>query len=702
VARTQPNMPLTVEAQQPVTGEPVVLHEFLERSALQWPDSVALDIPPAPGRADRTTMTYRELAHRSDRVAAAVTDWLDADQGGAIAAILLPRTTAQLYVAQLGVLKAGAAHLCVDPGFSDGQIRHLLSDSDPDVVLTDRSGAELVRRLGYLGPVIRLDRPRGLLTAPSGGPDAHLTRSPERIAYVIYTSGSAGPPRGVLIRHRSAANLIAADLVEFGIGPGDRVAQGSSAACDSSVEEVWMALSAGATVVVMDDATTRSGPDLIGWLREERITVLCPPPTLLRATGCDDPRAALPDLRLVYVGGEVLPEDVAERWAPGRRMVNRYGPVECTVTCLRSDVVPGHRIAIGLPVPGARAWVLDSDLEPVPDGVPGELCVTGIGLAAGYVNQSDGSSTRFHHHPTLGRLYRTGDLAHIDADGAVIYRGRIDSDVKLRGYHVELEAVEACLMRSAGVREAACRVQGDGLTQSLAAHIVPTDPDRPPSFGSLRAALQQRLPAHMVPSLFGLLDRLPRSAGGKVCRADLPTVLARSAARRARVTAPVDPTQQTIAEAVEAVLPPGAVVSIDDDFFDDLGGSSLEAAMVVTRLRAIATTSSITVSDLYRARTVEALARLVGPDPSRPTTPTTPTAPTATPSHGQRGLRRMVWGTIAAIVLAALTGAALLPMYLGRIQCLRRIRRAMSGGVARHQVGLQHDRPARLPGDAGQ
>jgi amino acid adenylation domain-containing protein len=314
-----------------------------------------------------------------------------------------------------------------------------------------------------------------------------------------------------MIGHRGIANLIESDIWQFGLGPGDRVAQGSSAAYDSSVEEVWLAWASGATVVVMDDDTARLGPDLVPWLRQEKITVLCPPPTLLRASGCRDPQTELPDLRLLYVGGEALTEDVAQLWAPGRRMVNGYGPTECTVTCLRSDVVAGQPITVGRPVPGMRAWVLDEDLMPVPDGEPGELCMTGAGLALGYLNQPELTAAKFPDLPLLGRVYRTGDLVHAGPDGTLFYHGRIDSQVKLRGYRIELEAVEACLARCDGVREAACRVQGEGAAQALVAFVVASDPGRPPDPDELKARLAQSLPGYMVPSMFGTIAELPRA-----------------------------------------------------------------------------------------------------------------------------------------------------------------------------------------------
>ncbi|WIY00898.1 amino acid adenylation domain-containing protein [Amycolatopsis mongoliensis] len=577
---------------------PVLLHHFFEQSARRTPDAIAVDVPPS-GERPRRTVTYRDLYRRSAVAARAVQH---AVRRPGIVAILLSRTTEDLYLAQLGVLRAGSAYVCLDPSFPDEQLAHILGDAAPALLVTDRAGQERAVRAGYTGAVHRVDGPAEPAARPGIAPGV-----PPGLAYVIYTSGTTGKPKGVLVGHQGVVNLIRSDVGEFGLGPGDRVAQGSSPAYDSSVEEAWMAWACGATVVVMDDETARLGPDLVPWLRRERITVLCPPPTLLRATACEDPRRELPELRLLYVGGEALPGDVAERWAPGRRMVNGYGPTECTVTCLRADVEPGKPVAIGKPVPGMRAWVLDERLEPVKPGEKGELCMSGTGLALGYHNKPELTDEKFPRHPRLGRLYRTGDLVHAEADGTLFYHGRIDSQVKLRGYRIELEAIEASLARFPGVREAACRVQGEGAGQVIAAHLVPDG--ALPDATVLKEHLRKALPAYMVPAVFGEAETLPRSAGGKLRRNDLPAL---ATGRRHAAETTGTETEEFIAAALRAVFETDDI-GIDDDFFDDLGGSSLQAAMLISKLRVNPLTEAIAVRDVYRARTVSGLAKLAAP-----------------------------------------------------------------------------------------
>jgi non-ribosomal peptide synthetase-like protein len=479
-----------------------------------------------------------------------------------------------------------------------------------------------------------------------GSPD------PSRLAYIIYTSGTTGRPKGVMIEHRSITNLVCADRKEFRLTPDDRVGQSSSAAYDSSLEETWLAWAAGAAVVVLDDETSRLGPDLIAWLRRERISVLCPPPTLLRATGCDRPDLELPDLRLLYVGGEALPQDVADRWALGRRLVNGYGPTEVTVTSVRADVRPGEPVSIGVPVEGLRAWVLDDALTEVPDGGQGELCLGGVGLARGYRHQPELTAARFPVHPRLGRIYRTGDLAHRAPNGELFCHGRIDSQVKLRGYRVELEAVEAKLLECHGVREAACRVQGEGPQQQLVAFVVPVDAGAPPAFAALSAALRSTLPAYMVPSRFALIAELPRTVGSKLNRSALPVLGPSDRTPSRAVSAPRSPLEIRVTSALAHTLGLPDPVSIDDDFFVDLGGDSLRAAMLISSLRDDPVTAALTVRDVYEARTAAALAKRAEASPAAAPPDAAP------PAAARAGARPLLATIIQGVWLLCLLQAA--------------------------------------------
>jgi non-ribosomal peptide synthetase-like protein len=591
-------------------GDSTLLHHFFERAVRKWPGEPALDVPPGSERTERRIVSYEELDRQSHVLANRLASFVT---GECVVAILLPRTDEYLLVSQLAVLRSGAAYTCIDPAFPDEQVRDILADAQAVVLLTDEEGASRAINCGY-DPANVFDVSRDIALPVAHMDPSQVTPRPEwltenSLAYVIYTSGTTGRPKGVMIEHRSIANLVASDIPEFNLKPGDRVAQSSSSAYDSSIEETWLALAAGATVVILDDETARLGPDLVEWLRRERITVLCPPPTLLRTLSCENPETDLPELSLLYVGGEALTSDVADRWAKDRRLVNGYGPTECTVTCVRATITPGEQITIGWPIRGLQAWVLSESLEEVEDGVKGELCIGGIGLARGYRNRPELNESKFPTHPQLGRIYRTGDLVHRGPDGPFIYHGRIDSQVKLRGYRVELEAIEARLAECEGVREAACKVQQDGAQQTLAAFVVPEDDQarQALSYDNLKASLRRVLPTYMVPTRFATLSELPTTIAGKLDRLRLPTIDGQWRNNGNASVSPRNQVESRIDAALRDVLRIDNI-SVHDDFFNDLGGDSLHAAELISVLRDDRATASITVRDLYEARTVEALA----------------------------------------------------------------------------------------------
>ncbi|MGN6819961.1 MAG: amino acid adenylation domain-containing protein [Sphingomonas sp.] len=582
-----------------------LLHALLDAPAILHADRAAIDVPPGRGRAERQILTYRELAEQSDRLARHLAPLV---AGEAIIGLLLPRTSPLLYVAQIAVLKAGAAFTCLDPSFPDNRMREIVEDAEPVALLTDGEG--MARLAPLVGDAAPLFETAALLASEPPSAALPAASASDRLAYVIYTSGTTGRPKGVMIEHRNVANLIASDLTEFALGPADRVIQGSSAAYDSSLEETWLAFASGAALVVMDDAAARLGPDIVRWLRDERATVFCPPPTLLRSSGCSEPATALPDLKLLYVGGEALPRDIADLWSQGRRLVNGYGPTECAVTCLRGDIAAGLPITIGRPIPGMAAWALDEDLQPVADGERGELCIGGAGVARGYRHRPELTAEKFVEHPELGRIYRTGDLVHREADGDFFYHGRIDAQVKLRGYRVELAEIEARLAALPGVRAAGCRVQDDRGAQELIAYIVPEDPAVPPHAEELKAQLATTLPRYMVPRDIATIAEIPITVGGKINRAALPTMHFSAEPDPGTMIPPESDLERLLADGMADILKRPGGVSVEADFFEDLGGDSLSAAMLVTLLRDHHHTEWITVSDIYDARTVRGLAKL--------------------------------------------------------------------------------------------
>src|SRR4051794_20138439 len=339
---------------------PRFLHEVFENTVRRLPGQAAVEVP-AAGDLPRRRLTYAEIDELANDLAARLAPFVKRES---VVAILLPRRDHRVYVAQLAVLKAGGAYTCVEPGSPVEQARFILEDSGAvAAVVCDETlglleplgfpaeGAVMVCAgpLGWRGPLgspaegaVMVDPPAGRpMSAPPARP-AWL--DPRTLCYVIYTSGTTGKPKGVMVEHHSVVNLVLSDLERFGLGVEDRVGQNSTVVYDSSVEEIWLAFACGATLVVMNDDVVRLGPALAPWLREERITVFCPPPTLLRMCTCDDPERELPALRLLYLGGEALTADLVDRWAPGRWLENGYGPTECTVTVTRTRVFAGEPV----------------------------------------------------------------------------------------------------------------------------------------------------------------------------------------------------------------------------------------------------------------------------------------------------------------------------------------------------------------------
>ncbi len=446
----------------------------------------------------------------------------------------------------------------------------------------------------------------------------------DHLAYVLYTSGSTGTPKGVLVTHRGLAALARAFRGISGIGPADRVLQFASLSFDASVREIFMTLTAGASLVV------RSGPveDAAAFLRRCHrlgLTVAGMPTAywhLLAAVleaGEVEPPAGL---RLVTAGGErALPE----RWAawgrgPGRRprLLNCYGPTETTIVATVQEhpggaVSTGREVPIGRPLPGWRTYVVDGDLQPLPVGAAGELLVGGVGVSRGYLGRPDLTAERFvpdpFGNPTEGlggRLYRTGDRARWRPDGALEYLGRIDMQVKVRGFRIELGEVEAVLAAHPGVRAAAAATRADAFGNLRLVAFVVWRAGGEDAAG-LHASLARRLPAWMIPSEIFPLPALPVTAAGKLDRRALERLAPPVGAAR-EIRPPSNPVEEGLA-AIWSELLGVAPVGLDDDFFV-LGGHSLLATQLVSRVRRRFGVD-LPLHSLFELRTLEEQAREV-------------------------------------------------------------------------------------------
>ncbi|MEU0251791.1 Pls/PosA family non-ribosomal peptide synthetase [Streptomyces sp. NPDC006184] len=585
----------------PAVGAATGLDRFYEDACDRAPRAVALE-------CGARRLTYAELDARANQLAHRLRR-LGVGPDSRVA-LLLPRSV-EMYAGLLGVCKAGAAFVPVDPAAPADRVAFIVGDAGVDAVLTlSARAADAVRAIpdGDCA-VIEMDREAQSLAAlPTTRPRVTTADGTDPLGYVMYTSGSSGRPKGVEIARSSVANFVRVVSPVYGIRPSDRVYQGMTISFDFSIEEIWPTWAAGATLVAGPAGPSRLGDELADFLDRHGVTALYCVPTLLATIARD-----LPRLRRVFVGGEACPAALVERWCvSGRRILNTYGPTEATVTATVQELRPGRPVTIGRPLPTYTAVLLDERREPVPPGTVGEICLGGPGLARGYVGRPDLTADRFVRHPLApgdGRLYRTGDLGRMTPEGEIEYLGRADAEVKIRGYRVSLEEVESVLMEEPGVVQAAVALlpRGDVGEQVLAGYVV-----RAADSGSddaltarLHDRVQRSLPSYMVPATLDFLDRLPVAPSGKTDRARLP----RPSGRRLAASGPVAPVRDAREAHVRdawarALGVPPHEVSAEADFFTELGGHSLLAAHAVSLLREQDGGTGPTLRDLYENPTV--------------------------------------------------------------------------------------------------
>ncbi|MFJ5262396.1 amino acid adenylation domain-containing protein [Streptomyces sp. NPDC088387] len=544
-------------------------------------------------------LTYAELDVRAAALAARLRARGTAP--GTFVAVAVPRS-AELMVALLGVLKSGAAYLPVDLDYPADRVTHMLADSGARTVVTlSASAGRLPESPGT--DVLLLDAEDNGPAASTHSGDAVAAR-PDDPAYLIYTSGSTGRPKGVIVTHRAIVNRLAWMQGAYELRADDRVLQKTPSSFDVSVWEFFWPLMEGAAVVLARPDGHRDPAYLAALVNEQHITTMHFVPSMLEAFLQSDEVTADPawarSLRRVFSSGEALPAAAASRWREltGVPLHNLYGPTEAAVdvTYHPSGDDEGTVVPIGRPVWNTGLRVLDSCLRPVPDGVPGELYLTGVQLARGYHARAALTAERFTadpYGPPGSRMYRTGDLVRRRADGVVEYLGRTDRQVKLRGNRIEPGEIEAALAALPEVAQAAVTVRDD----TLVAYVVLSTPAE---VTDLRDALGERLPASMVPSAWVVLDALPLTPSGKLDRGALPAPQAVRAAART----PRTPREQLLTEIFTAVLKLPDV-GVDDDFFL-LGGDSISSIAVSSRARRAGL--GIDPRDVFEHRTPAALA----------------------------------------------------------------------------------------------
>jgi non-ribosomal peptide synthetase-like protein len=590
------------------------LDDLFEQRCDELADHLAVE-------TENETLTFRQLDERANQLARHLR--AQGIQAGARIGLMFDKTP-DSYVALLGVLKAHAAYVPFDASFPTDRIEFIMADAEVKTVLSMSTFQEKLSEFSV--PVICLDSAAAEIGAQSGERLSAEEKGDDSdpLAYLIYTSGTTGKPKGVIIDHGSICNFVRVAAEVYGYAAGDRVYQGMTIAFDFSVEELWVPLLAGATLIPAKPGVTLVGDDLADYLASRKVTGLACVPTLLATI-----ERELPDLRLLLVSGEACPQDLVERWhSPTRTILNAYGPTEATVTATLTELIPDKAVTIGGPLPTYTIVVLEEDAaKQVPEGGMGEICIAGIGLARGYLNREDLTAEKFipdfldiENNPSR-RIYRTGDLGCINDAGEVEFHGRIDTQVKIRGYRIELGEIEALLLESPDIVQAVVDTwePEPGAVELVAYYTLAQDVENF-DVPATAARLKERLPSYMVPAYFEQLEMIPMTPSHKADRKNLPAPTgARVSVGSGEYTAPRDEAEQMLADALAAVLNVERV-SVEDDFFKDLGAHSLLMARFCSDVRK-SQGADLAMRDIYLNPTVAKLAEHLANAPQEASVP---------------------------------------------------------------------------------
>ena len=582
-------------------SEDVSIAQVLESQAENRPDALAVVF-------DDQQLTYSELNRRSNQLARHLRSL--GVKPEVLVGLCIERSV-EMIIALFGILKAGGAYVPLDPTYPEARLAFMMADASVSVLVTStRSAAALPKTAAA---TVCLDTDWAEVIAGDGA-DLSGGASSDNLAYVIYTSGSTGQPKGTMIKHAGLSNMTTALASVFDFRPDSNVLQFSSLSFDASVLEIFGAIRAGACLHLLTQDASLPGSTLRGLLRDRAITCIVISPSVLARL----PSEPLPDLATLIVAGEACTADLVTRWAPGRRFFNAYGPTEGTVCATLTPCSEDTaQITIGRPIANTQIYLLNSDLQPVPIGVPGEMFIGGIGLARGYLNRPALTAKQFipdaFSKRPGARLYRTGDLARYLPDGNLDYLGRVDHQVKVRGYRIELGEIEAVLSQHPAVRQSAVLAKPDANGNNrLVAYVVPKAAPVPTA--DLRAVLKEHVPGYMVPAIFVWREALPLTPNGKVDHRALPPPDELRLESTEPYVAPQTMGERTIVGIWRDVLAVDKV-GTHDNFFD-LGGHSLLLVQVQGKLQE-AFDRDVSLIDMIRYPTVSALARYLGGPPER-------------------------------------------------------------------------------------
>jgi non-ribosomal peptide synthetase-like protein len=579
----------------PEISDPACLHTFFEDTVATYPENCAL-------RCRGIETSYRIFNEKADSLAFFLQ--LKNVKRGDHVAILLPRSE-EIFVAIVGILKAGAAYVPIDPRSPEDRIKFILGDSQSVLVVTDST---LYNQNNLTTEQVLIEEFPRIFSTYKGIAAADCGSTPDDTAYIIYTSGTTGKPKGVVIPHCSVSNLIRAEHYLFKVNSTDKVYQGFSVSFDASVEEMWLAWYSGALLVAATKSEALSGPDLANFLKKEEVTVFSTVPTQISMM-----HTPVESVRVLILGGEECHLKSIEPWLDSKREVfNTYGPTEATVIATSGLCKKDAKPSIGKPIPNYAIYILDKNLQLVPPGLPGELCIGGHCLAKEYLRRKDLTEQKFVRSPFIvgnnfpDRLYRSGDRARFRSDGTIEFGGRIDNQVKLRGQRIELGEIEATIIKATNACQVAVAVITNAQQiQSLVAYVVP-QPDTSFDEKSVRKVLQNFLPSYMVPNQFLLFNELPQLQSGKIDRKKLPLLYDGKSVKSNEIIAPRTTAETLILDVWKKYFNKKDI-SVIDDFFD-IGGHSLLAATIISELRMQPGLQDVPLQYIYQYRTIEALA----------------------------------------------------------------------------------------------
>jgi len=586
----------------------------LELSSL--PSLVAMratETPDAPALiAGGEVMSYEQLNDRANQLAHYLielgvgADRSVTDEPKDIVGLCLDRSVTGV-VCALAILKAGAAYLPLDPAYPAERLAFMLNDAHPRVLITTAATAAQLPAGPWRVVAVDVDETE-INRQSTESPDSRITN--QDLAYVIYTSGSTGKPKGVEITHGSLINLVLWHQQEFAIAAKDRASLLAGVGFDAAVWETWPYLSVGASLHLPAESTRLSPQALRDWLVSERITISFLPTALAeRVMTLEWPCHTT--LRILLTGAETLRQFPTDDLP--FRVVNNYGPTECTVVAtsgfVPNDVYTKTAPTIGRPIANTQVYILDENMQEVPVHAAGEIYIGGAGVARGYLNRPELTAEKFVMDPfsndPAARLYRTGDLGRYLANGEVVYLGRIDEQIKILGHRIEPNEIVFVLSRHPHIRASVVTAREEVCREMHLVAYVVIDPESKASAADLRSFLARELPQYMVPTVFVRLETLPLTQNGKIDRAALPTPNYENTLRDEDFTAPRNPLQERLVVVLSALLGLEQV-SVHDNFFM-LGGHSLLGTQLISQIRG-AFGVELALRTLFESPTIEQLS----------------------------------------------------------------------------------------------